>query len=96
MEKNRGFSRRDFLAAGAASGAVMLTGGLAPMGRAHAYAASGFPVSEASIFELQAAMAGGQLTSRALVLAYLERIAALNPTLHAVIETNPGAVAIAA
>ena len=96
MEKNRGFSRRDFLAAGATSGAVMLTGGFASVLRTPTLAAAGVPVLEAGIARLQAAMASGQLTSRALVLAYLERIASLNPTLHAVIETNPDAVAIAA
>ena len=41
-------------------------------------------------------MASGRLTSRGLTLGYLNRIASLNPTLHAVIETNPQAVAIAA
>ncbi len=46
--------------------------------------------------QLQAAMAAGQLSARELVQGYLERIQQLNPTLHAVIETNPNAVAIAA
>src|SRR5438309_2020803 len=41
-------------------------------------------------------MTNGQLTSRDLVLGYLDRIQQLNPTLHAVIETNPYAVSIAA
>src|SRR5437867_1741250 len=41
-------------------------------------------------------MAAGQLTSRQLLVGYLSRIADLNPLLHAVIETNPQAVAIAA
>jgi len=40
-------------------------------------------------------MQTGQLTSRALTQGYLARIASLNPLLHAVIETNPQAVAIA-
>jgi amidase len=51
---------------------------------------------EATIPQLQALMASGGLTSRELTLAYLKRIAALNPLLHSVIETNPNAVAIAA
>ena len=41
-------------------------------------------------------MAAGQITARELVLGYLNRIQQLNPTLHAVIETNPNAVSIAA
>src|SRR5438309_7018700 len=41
-------------------------------------------------------MTNGQLTSRDLVLGYLDRMHQLNPTLHAVIETNPNAVSIAA
>src|SRR6185437_3029026 len=50
------------------------------------------------IADLRAAMTGGALTSRRLVEAYLERIQALNtsgPTLRAVIEVNPDALAIA-
>ena len=41
-------------------------------------------------------MASGALTSRELTKGYLERIHDLNPLLHAVIETNPQAVGIAA
>src|SRR6185436_4108622 len=51
---------------------------------------------EKSILELQALMASGDLTSRALTLGYLERIRAFNPRVGAVIETNPQAVAHAA
>src|ERR1043166_6348229 len=41
-------------------------------------------------------MAAGPLSARDLVQGYLNRIQQLNPTLHAVIETNPNAIAIAA
>ncbi|HMJ26227.1 MAG TPA: amidase family protein [Pyrinomonadaceae bacterium] len=41
-------------------------------------------------------MAAGKLTARDLVHGYLNRIQSLNPTLHAVIQTDPNAVAIAA
>jgi len=41
-------------------------------------------------------MDAGHLTSRELVQGYLDRIEALNPLLHAVIEANPQAVSIAA
>src|SRR5262249_11918713 len=51
-----------------------------------------------TVDDLQKKMAAGTLTARALTQAYLNRIAALDdsgPMLHAVIETNPDAVAIA-
>src|SRR5262249_32835464 len=59
-------------------------------------AGSSFQFVEKTIPELQAAMAAGQLTAHDLVAGYLNRIHQLNPTLHAVIETNPNAIAIAA
>ena len=40
-------------------------------------------------------MSSGRLTSRELTGMYLDRMAALNPLLGAVIETNPNAIAIA-
>lgn len=55
-------------------------------------------LEEQTIADLRAAMAGGALTSQRLVEAYLERIQALDtsgPTLRAVIEVNPDALAIA-
>ena len=55
-------------------------------------------LEEQTIADLRAAMAGGALTSRRLVEAYLERIQALDtsgPALRAVIEVNPDALAIA-
>jgi amidase len=53
---------------------------------------------ERSITELQRAMAGGELTSHALVQQCLDRIESLDkrgPMLRAVIENNPDALAIA-
>jgi len=53
---------------------------------------------EATLGELQAAMAAGQLTARRLVEMYLERINALDqrgPALHAMLEINPEALTIA-
>lgn len=55
-------------------------------------------VVEASVAELQAAMASGQLSSESLVRMYLSRIRAVDANgarLNAVIETNPDALAIA-
>src|SRR5262245_5583600 len=50
---------------------------------------------EATIPELQDMMASGQLTSRQLILGYIDRIKSLNPLLHSVIEVNPNAISIA-
>ncbi len=52
----------------------------------------------ATIVGLQAEMEAGRLTARQLVERFLERIEALDrngPALHAIIETNPDALAIA-
>jgi amidase len=61
-------------------------------------AAADFPVEEAGVVELQEAMQAGRLSAEALVRIYLERIQAIDrngPTLRAVQETNPDALAIA-
>ena len=92
---NHQISRRNFLGTTAAGSAALLTGGLAALFKDSALGGSSFPFVEATIPQLQAAMTNGQLTSKDLVLAYLNRIQSLNPTLHAVIETNPNAVSIA-
>lgn len=58
-----------------------------------------FELDEATVDDLQAWMTSGRYTSQALTRLYLERIAAMDdagPSLHAVIETNPDALAIAA
>jgi len=92
---NHQISRRSFLGTTAAGSAALLTGGLATLFKESALGGSNFPFVEATISQLQAAMANGQLTSKDLVQGYLNRMKQLNPTLHAVIETNPNAVAIA-
>ena len=61
-------------------------------------ARAAFPFAEATVDELQARMKSGALTSHELTAAYLERIAAIDqsgPSLRAVIEVNPDALAIA-
>lgn len=53
---------------------------------------------ELGVTALQAAMERGELTSRELVQYYLERIEAIDrngPALHAILEVNPDALAIA-
>jgi amidase len=90
-------SRRDFLQAGTA-GSSLLAAGLAGIGLPTSVVArrSDDAWVEKSILALQAEMATGRLSSRELTQNYLSRIRELNPTLAAVIETNPQAVAIAA
>jgi amidase len=88
----RGLSRRAFLGATAASGAALLTNGLGSFAGA---SESSDDWIDASITQLQTLMRSGELTSRELTKAYLDRIARLNPLLHAVIETNRDALAIA-
>ena len=95
---SRAFSRRTFLT-GAGAGLIVGASGLGSLVRAaprRSMWGEGAPGFEASIPELQALMASGQITSRELTKAYLRRIAELNPLLGAVIETNPQAVGLAA
>jgi amidase len=54
-----------------------------------------FDVDEATVADLQAAMASGGLTARVLTETYLARIEAVDPTLHSILETNPDALEIA-
>ena len=86
--------RRDFLRT---SGIIAAGMTLGPS--VSAFGASGdFDVEETTIVALQAAMQGGRLTSEALTEIYLRRIEALDrrgPTLRAVQEVNPDALAIA-
>ena len=89
-------TRRKFLGTTALSSAALLSGGITSLLRQSALAShGGFDFIEKSILELQAAMAAGQLNSRELTQGYIRRIQSLNPTLHAVIEVNPNAMAIA-
>src|ERR1700688_3734912 len=93
----------DQAAAAAAAGGTDGAGGGAaprPLSTAPAPAAieAGFELAEATIGELQAALAAGRRTSRGLVEAYLARIAALDrrgPELRALLEVNPEALTIA-
>jgi amidase len=58
----------------------------------------GFELDEITIGELQQGMETGRLSARSIAEKYLARIAAIDrsgPTLRAVIETNPDAIAIA-
>ena len=99
--RGNGVTRRAFLGTGLAGSAALLAGGFGSLLPARPAAAARFPGDtepwlDATIPQLQDLMGSGQLTSRELTQGYLARIASLNPLLHAVIETNPQAVAIAA
>ena len=96
QENSAIMTRRSFLTTTAASSAALLTGGIASLFKSDAFAGGSSQFVEATIPQLQAAMAAGKLTARDLVHGYLNRIQSLNPTLHAVIQTDPNAVAIAA
>ena len=57
-----------------------------------------FALEEATVADLQDAMASGQLTARSITEAYLQRIETLDrtgPALRAVLEVNPDALEIA-
>src|SRR5438874_881285 len=86
---------RPFLGTTALSSSALMSGGLMSLLRQSASAAGGFDFVEKSILELQDAMASGRVTSKGLVMGYVERINSFNGLLHSVIETNPDAVSIA-
>jgi amidase len=97
-----GVSRRTFLTRSALAVAGSATGAISGFpGRVLATAGGREADDSASWFEagiprLQQLMQSRELSSRELTLAYMRRIDALNPLIHAVIEVNPNAVAIAA
>ncbi len=81
--------RRSFLGAGLAVGAAAAL-------KAAPTTKGAFRVEEATIADLQAAMASGRASAVSLVKAYEARIRALDPKLHSVLELNPDAIKIAA
>ena len=79
---NGNTTRRKFIGTAALSSAALLGGGLTSLLSRSVLAAGDFQFVEATIPELQDAMASGELTSAHLVRGYLERIQFLNPLLH--------------
>ncbi|MFS7875710.1 amidase [Streptomyces asiaticus] len=71
-------------------------GGGIPLSAAASSPELGFDLDTVTIPELQARMANGSLTSSALTTAYLRRIKAIDPTIHAVLRTDPTALRQAA
>ena len=96
--RTRDLSRRNFLQLGALAGTAASLTGFRPVTLAEAQPAAPDDLTEATIAELQAAMAAGQQTSISLVNVYLQRIATLDqsgPRVNSIIEVNPDARAIA-
>src|SRR5438874_9507847 len=95
----RDFIRNGALAAAVIAGAKQAHASPTSVGGEENGTASPFELEEKTIADLQKMMSGGQMSSRQITLRYLARIEQLNkrgPALHAVIETNPDALAIAA
>jgi amidase len=89
--KSASLSRRQLLQLGVATGiAAASTKALAagPVAEG-ADAGASFALEEATLTDLQRQMQSGQETARSLTEKYLERIARIDPALHAVLETNP-------
>src|SRR5438067_3539257 len=102
--------RRDFVRLSAIAGAIAVrgkaVGGETVLGTPLSHSPDGkarfvvppFDLEEATIADLQSAMASGKRTARSITQLYLNRIAALDrkgPTLRYVIEVNPDALAVA-
>lgn len=68
---------------------------LSPPSPARGEGAPPVEVEEATVADLQEAMAAGRTTSRAIVQASLDRIARLDPSLRAILALNPDALSIA-
>jgi amidase len=83
--------RREFLTRSAAAAAALLAGTQLSLS-----ASADISLEEATIADLQAAMASGRTTSRAITQGYLSRIATVDKTINSIIELNPDALAAAA
>src|SRR5438128_7373539 len=95
LDLDHSVTRRKFLGTTALSSAALLSGGLTSLLQRSVSAAGGYDFVEKSIPELEDAMASGRVSSKQLVMGYLNRIDSLNRLLHSVIETNPDAISIA-
>ena len=72
--------------------AAVIAAQSAPPRTGRAASGGGFPLIEATIPDMQAAMKDGRLTSRELVTMYLTRIATYEHRLHAALAINPHAL----
>jgi amidase len=101
--------RRDFVRLGAVAGALTLrarplaaeslaAGVARAQGRENRVSIAPSALDEATLADLQSAMAAGRMTARSITQQYIDRIQALDrtgPTLRAVLEINPDALSIA-
>src|SRR5204863_5677332 len=93
----RDFIRNGALSAAAIAGAKQVHASPTSVRGEENEIISPFELEEKTIADLQKMMSSGQMSSRQITLRYLTRIGQLNkrgPALHAVIETNPDALAI--
>lgn len=86
-----GTNRREFLGTAAVAGAGMMMGGNIAKGARPA----NIEIEEATAAELRAAMESGKASSKEIVMAYLDRIKAIDPKINSMIELNPDALSIA-
>jgi amidase len=84
--------RREFLGLAATACAAVATGGISIDAKA---AVKDFELEEKTVVELQAMIQSGQMSSRQIVQAYLDRIADVDKRLNSIIELNPDALSIA-
>ena len=101
--------RRDFVRLGAVAGTLALRGKPLPAEsiaagpaearlRENRFSIAPFALDEATLADLQSAMASGRMTAHSVTQQYLDRIHALDrtgPMLRSVIEINPDALSIA-
>jgi amidase len=94
MNDSKRFDRRKFVGA---SAAVAAAPAVASLARASAALASppAQELEEATVADLQAAMAAGRMTALSLVQRYQSRIRVLDAKVRSVIELNPDAESIA-
>ncbi len=93
MPQEDSLDRRSFLATGIAAGTATLIARGPALGAEPASPA--YSLEEATLDELRLGLESGRWTSQALASAYLARIGSLDGGLHAVIEVNPDALALA-
>ena len=94
---DRPMDRRSFVEYLTVSGAVAVARPALPaLARRVSGASAPFELEETTISTLQAGMTSGKFTAKGLATAYLQRIEELDrkgPALHAMLETNPDALA---
>jgi amidase len=78
--------RRDFLGVAAAAGAAVAIKQNGPISSAAAATGTATDITSASATELAALIRSKQVSSKAVVEAYLDRIAVVNPKLNAVVQ----------